>query len=174
MDFQRFLRSDASTYPKIAITRGLLFFFGFMLFYISISKINLAEATSLFFVSPFFMTIFSKLILKNYIGLNRIFSLLVGFSGTLLIIKPEFNNVNIYMLLPILCAFTYALSMTLAKKTSDKDNLFQQNLYFQGNHTVKHQRISIENITKSPLEPPGLSFGTSRELKNREKHKRFF
>jgi len=118
-----------SAYPKIAITRGLLFFFGFMLFYISISKINLAEATSLFFVSPFFMTIFSKLILKNYIGLNRIFSLLVGFSGTLLIIKPEFNNVNIYMLLPILCAFTYALSMTLAKKTSDKDNLFQQTFH---------------------------------------------
>ena len=59
-----------SAYPKIAITRSLLFFFGFILFYISISKINLAEATSLFFVSPFFMTIFSKLILKNYIGLN--------------------------------------------------------------------------------------------------------
>ena len=55
--------SIGSSYPLIALTRGTLFFFGFSLFYISVSQIPLAEATSLFFVSPFFMTIFSKLIL---------------------------------------------------------------------------------------------------------------
>ena len=48
------------SYPLVAITRGTLFFFGFTLFYISISQIPLAEATSLFFVSPLFMTILSK------------------------------------------------------------------------------------------------------------------
>ena len=55
----------SSAYPYVAIFRGVSFFFGFLLFFISLSKIGLAEATSLFFVSPFFITIFSYLILKN-------------------------------------------------------------------------------------------------------------
>ena len=118
-----------SSYPVIAILRGGLFFFGFTLFYIAVSKITLAEATSLFFISPFFMTIFSKIILKNPIGLNRLFAIIVGFLGALLIVKPEFGELNIYMILPIICAFTYSLSMILAKLTSDKDNLFQQTFH---------------------------------------------
>ena len=121
-----------STYPFVAIFRGLSFFFGFTLFFISLSEISLAEATSLFFVSPFFITIFSYFILKIKVGINRIFSICVGFLGTLLIIKPEFNTLNIYMLFPIVAASTYSLSMVLAKKTSDSDNLFQQtfHIYF--------------------------------------------
>ncbi len=119
----------SSAYPYVAIFRGLSFFFGFLLFFISLSKIGLAEATSLFFVSPFFITIFSYFILKNKIGINRVFSIIVGFSGTLLIIKPDFTNINIYMIFPIITACTYALSMTLAKKTSEKDSLFQQTFH---------------------------------------------
>ena len=118
-----------TAHPYIAIFRGSTFFFGFTLFFISLSQITLAEATSLFFVSPFFITIYSYFILNIKIGLNRIFSIFVGFSGTLLIIKPEFNDINVYMLFPIIAAATYALSMTLAKKTSDKDSLFQQTFH---------------------------------------------
>ena len=118
-----------SAHPFIAIFRGFFFFLGFLLFFISISKISLAEATSLFFVSPFFITIFSYFILKNKIGINRIFSICVGFSGTLLIIKPDFSNINIYMIFPIFTACTYALSMTLAKKTAGDDSLFQQTFH---------------------------------------------
>ena len=118
-----------SAHPYVAIFRGLSFFFGFLLFFISLSKIGLAEATSLFFVSPFFITIFSYFILKNEIGINRIFSIVVGFSGTLLIIKPDFTNINIFMIFPIITACTYALSMTLAKKTSKDDSLFQQTFH---------------------------------------------
>ena len=119
----------SSSYPLIALTRGALFFFGFTLFYISVSQIPLAEATSLFFVSPLFMTIFSKLILKSSIGLHRTFAMLVGFFGTLLIIKPGYHTFNFFMVLPIISAFTYSFSMVLAKKTSDKDSLFQQTFH---------------------------------------------
>lgn len=116
----------SSSFPKIAIARGFLFFIGFLCFYISLSKITLAEAVSLFFISPLFMTIFSKIILKNKVGIHRLIAIIIGFLGTLLIIKPQFINFNWFMLLPIYCAFTYSLSMILAKKTSQKDDLFQQ------------------------------------------------
>jgi len=119
----------SSSYPLVAITRGTLFFFGFTLFYISISQIPLAEATSLFFVSPLFMTILSKFILKSSIGLHRTFAMLLGFFGTLFIIKPGYDTFNFFMVLPIITALTYSFSMVLAKKTSDKDSHFQQTFH---------------------------------------------
>ena len=119
----------SSSYPLVAITRGTLFFFGFTLFYISISQIPLAEATSLFFVSPLFMTILSKFILKSSIGLHRTFAMLLGFLGTLFIIKPGYDTFNFFMVLPIITALTYSFSMVLAKKTSDKDSHFQQTFH---------------------------------------------
>ena len=68
-------------------------------------------------------------VFKNPIGLNRVFAIAVGFLGTLLIVKPEFDTLNIYMILPMICAFTYSISMILAKLTSDKDSLFQQTFH---------------------------------------------
>ena len=132
-----------TAHPYIAIFRASTFFFGFTLFFISLSQITLAEATSLYFVSPFFITIYSYFILNIKIGLNRIFSIFVGFSGTLLIIKPEFNEINIYMLFPIIAAATYALSMTLAKKTSVNDNLFQQTSHIYIGAFIGGSAISI-------------------------------
>ena len=132
-----------TAHPYIAIFRASTFFFGFTLFFISLSQITLAEATSLYFVCPFFITIYSYFILNIKIGLNRIFSIFVGFSGTLLIIKPEFNDINIYMLFPIIAAATYALSMTLAKKTSENDNLFQQTSHIYIGAFIGGSAISI-------------------------------
>ena len=88
----------------------------------------LLKQQSLYFVSPFFITIFSHFILKNEIGIKRIFSIIVGFSGTLLIIKPDFTNINIYDI-SYYHGVYLCLSMTLAKKTSDKDSLFQQTFH---------------------------------------------
>ena len=53
-----------TAHPYIAIFRASTFFFGFTLFFISLSQITLAEATSLYFVSPFFITIYSYFILN--------------------------------------------------------------------------------------------------------------
>ena len=71
-----------SFYPKTAIFRGVTFFIGFTLFYVSISKISLAEANSLFFSNPIFVTIFSVFFLKISIGIHRFFAVCVGFLGS--------------------------------------------------------------------------------------------
>ena len=98
--------------------------------------------------------IFSVLILKNSIGLHRLGAIILGLLGTLLIIKPSFNNFNWYMLLPLITALTYSTSMTLSKLTSDKDNSFQQSfhIYIGGfvfgtiiSILISSNFISIEN-----------------------------
>ena len=113
-------------YPFITILRVSGFFLGFSLYYFSLSKISLPEAVTLFFASPFFVTIFSKLIIGETIGIYRLTAILIGFFGVYLVLDPNFNNFNIYSLFPIFCAFFYALTVVIQKKTSDKDSLFTQ------------------------------------------------
>ena len=125
-----------SAYPKIAFLRAIIFFFGFLAFYIALASIPIAEAASIFFVSPFIITILSRIILKNQIGWHRVSAIIVGFSGTILIIKPSFETINWVMLLPLFSAMTYSLSMILAKLTRDKDSAFQQTLHLYLGSTV--------------------------------------
>ena len=40
--------------------------------------------------------------------------------------NPDFNNFNIYSLLPIFCGICYSFTIIIQKKTSDKDNVFSQ------------------------------------------------
>ena len=116
-------------YPFITILRVSIFFLGFSLYYFSLSKISLPEAVTLFFVSPFFVTISSKFIIGENIGKYRWSAILIGFTGVYLVLDPNFDNFNIYSLFPIFCAFFYAVTVVIQKKTSDKDSLFTQILH---------------------------------------------
>jgi len=117
-------------YPLLTFCRVILFFFGFSSFYISLTIMPLATATALFFVSPFLITIFAKFILKDQIGSRRWIAVIVGFIGVYIILNPNFNDFDYFSLSPILCAFCYALSMIIIKKTSKKDNVYQQMFQF--------------------------------------------
>ena len=108
-------------YPFITILRVTGFFLGFSLYYFSLSKISLPQAVTLFFVSPFFVTISSKFIIGEEIGVYRWSAIIIGFLGVYLVLDPDFSNFNIYSLFPIFCAFFYALTVVIQKKTSDHD-----------------------------------------------------
>jgi len=90
----------------------------------------LATATALFFASPFLMTIFAIFILKEEVGLRRWLAVIIGFIGVYVILNPDFNNFNYLSLTPVFCAFCYALSMIILKKTSDKDSVYSQMFHF--------------------------------------------
>tara|TARA_B110000263_G_C15252215_1_gene484679 strand:+ start:358 stop:1308 length:951 start_codon:yes stop_codon:yes gene_type:complete len=113
-------------YPKLTVLRTVLFFLGFSLYYYSLTKLSLALAITLFFVSPFFVTIFSMMIIKESVGIRRWFAIVIGFIGVFLVMDPKFDNFNIYLLFPVICAMCYAFTVVIQKKTSDKDSLFSQ------------------------------------------------
>ncbi len=117
-------------YPILTFCRIILFFFGFSSFYVSLTIMPLATATALFFVSPFLITIFAKFFLKEQVGPRRWIAVITGFFGVYIILNPNFNNFNYLNLTPILCAFCYALSMIIIKKTSEKDDVYQQMFQF--------------------------------------------
>ena len=116
-------------YPLLTLLRVILFFIGFSSFYISLSFMTLAMANALFFSSPFFMSIFAKIFLKEDIGVRRWSAIVVGFLGVVVVLNPDFSNFNYFNLLPVLCAFCYAASMTITKITSDKDGVYTQMIH---------------------------------------------
>ena len=90
----------------------------------------LATANALFFCSPFIITILARFILKEEVGIQRWSAVIVGFIGVYVILNPDFNNFDYLSLLPVLCAFCYAGSMIIIRKTSDKDNVYSQVIQF--------------------------------------------
>ncbi len=117
-------------YPRLTFCRVILFFFGFSSFYISLTVMPLATATALFFVTPFLITIFASIFLKEEIGTRRWSAVIIGFIGVYIILNPDFSNFDYLSLTPILCAFCYSLSMIIIKKTSDKDSVYTQTFTF--------------------------------------------
>ena len=117
-------------YPLLTLIRVILFFFGFSSFYISLTIMPLATATALFFASPFLMTIFAIFFLKEEVGIRRWSAVIIGFIGVYIILNPDFNDFDYLSLTPVVCAFCYALSMIIIKKTSDKDDVYSQMFHF--------------------------------------------
>ncbi len=119
-------------YPFLTILRVVCFFFGFSFFYISLTYMSLAMANALFFSSPFFVSILATIFLKEKVGIRRWIAIFTGFFGVFIVLNPDFKNFDYMKLAPVACALCYAISMTITKITSDKDDVYTQmiHLYF--------------------------------------------
>jgi drug/metabolite transporter (DMT)-like permease len=117
-------------YPILTIVRVILHFFAFSFFFISLTYMQLATANALFFSCPFFVSIFAKFFLKEFIGIRRWSAIAFGFTGVLIVLNPNFSEFEYRNLLPVLSALLYAASMTITKYTSDKDDINTQLYYF--------------------------------------------
>ena len=117
-------------YPYLTFIRVLFHFTAFSTFFVSITYMPLATANALFFSCPFFVSIFAKFFLKEFIGIRRWSAIAFGFAGVLIVLNPNFSNFEYKNLLPVFSAFFYAASMTITKYTSDKDDVNTQLFYF--------------------------------------------
>ena len=117
-------------YPVLSLIRVILHFSAFSMFFISLTYLSLAVATALYFSTPFFMSIFARTLLNETIGYRRWVAIFFGFTGVYIILNPDLSDFDFKNLLPIFCALLYALSMTITKITSDKDDTYTQLYYF--------------------------------------------
>jgi len=102
-------------HPGYHVLRGLLMFIAFMAFYIALAEISLTTATALFFTAPFFITLLSIPMLGERVGIRRFISILAGFIGVLIVLRPDTEQFNLIALLPIMAAFFYALCQVLVR-----------------------------------------------------------
>lgn len=95
---------------KLLLLRSFSGLLGVFLFFYAIDNLYLSDSAILNKISPFFVVLFSAILLKNR-SKNYVYILMVlAFAGALLIIKPSFD----YTFLPALSGFLSALFAGLA------------------------------------------------------------
>jgi len=108
------LRTGPNLWSHIA--RGVLMATVTVVFFAALSVMPLADAISIFFVSPLMFTLLSAVFLGEPVGWRRISAVLVGLAGSMLIVRPSYAAFGATALLPILAAFGFALYMLLTRK----------------------------------------------------------
>ncbi len=104
------------------LLRGVLLAAASGVFLIAIKYVPLADALAIFFVEPFILTAMSAVFLREQVGWRRWLAIIVGFSGALLVIRPNFLEFGAVSLLPLLTATTFASYLLLNKVLSARDN----------------------------------------------------
>jgi len=103
-------KNKASLFGKkenkfLLVSRALFGVSGVILYFYAIDNMLLADASMLNKLSPFFVTLFAYLFLKEKISFIQIPGLILVFIGALLIIKPQFN----ITIVPSIAGFVSAL-----------------------------------------------------------------
>ena len=73
--------------------------------------ITLAQATAPSFAVPLFVTLFAVLLLGEIIKIRRITALLIGFFGTLVIIRPGLIDFGLGPILTLAQAIIWSLAL---------------------------------------------------------------
>jgi drug/metabolite transporter (DMT)-like permease len=91
-------------------------------FFYAVSITPLAQVTALGFAAPIFATILAALVLGEVVRLRRWTAVLVGFIGTLIILRPGFAEVGTGQLLVLLSTVFWAFALMIIKKLGRYDS----------------------------------------------------
>ncbi|MGB1753473.1 MAG: DMT family transporter, partial [Paracoccaceae bacterium] len=125
----RMFQVAKSRYPKLQLLRSVVLMTATCLFFLSISKIGLAEATAIMDVNPVLITLGAFLFLGEKIGPRRIIGILVSLVGALIIIRPGTEVFTIYAVLPLVAAVCYSTYNLTTRYVGDRESPWTSLLY---------------------------------------------
>ena len=108
--------------PKLQLVRGLLLFCANILFFYSISIISLAKALTLAFIAPLIVTALSPILLGENVGFRRWAAVIVGFIGSLIVIRPGFVEINLASIAALGTGVMYGFYLIVTRKLHNSDN----------------------------------------------------
>ena len=90
-------------------------------FYVA-TEIPLPEAVSITFIVPILTTAAAVVILKEKVGYRLWVSLILGFIGVLIIVRPGFETINFAHFICLISTISWAVSNILTKQLSETDS----------------------------------------------------
>jgi len=93
-----------------------------LMFFMGLSMTPIAQVQALGFTAPLFASLFTVLILGERASLARWLALVVGFAGTIVIVRPGVDTVDTGSLLTLASAATWALALVIIKQLSRSDS----------------------------------------------------
>ncbi|MEE4188110.1 MAG: DMT family transporter [Roseobacter sp.] len=107
--------------PKLQVGRGALAACSATLFIFGVAFVPLADAVAITFVAPFMVTVMGALILREPVGARRWSAVVIGFLGTLIVIRPGLGVIHPAALLLIVAATAFALRQVLSRILAGED-----------------------------------------------------
>lgn len=108
--------------PGLQLARAATSFTSYVVYYMALAAIGLAQTSAITFSTPIFVTIFAPLFLHERIGWPRWLAVSIGLAGVLTIVRPGSEVFEPAVILALLAAISYAASIILTRKLGTRSN----------------------------------------------------
>jgi len=99
----------------IQIFRGCCYTSASIFYFFGLKNLEMNLAAALSFISPFMVSVFGFLLLKEKVSLKRWLVIILGFTGVLIITRPGFIEFNFSFLFVLLAAIFWSLFQILSR-----------------------------------------------------------
>ena len=123
--FIKFCHKDVPIKLRLEIwpfLRTFMLSFMWVTYYTALPHVDLSIAAGGYYTLPIFITLFAALFIGDDVGVVGWTAVILGFCGVLLILGPQAEDLNVYVLLPIVSAILFALAMIITRTKCRKDN----------------------------------------------------
>ena len=118
-----------TAHPKLQLIRGLVAALSAAAFIFAIRHVPLADAVAVSFVAPFLVTLMAALILREPVGWRRWVAVVLGFIGSMIILRPGMGVVHPAAVLVVVAAFFFACRQVISRAIAARDGTSTTILY---------------------------------------------
>ncbi|WP_242456561.1 DMT family transporter [Vibrio mediterranei] len=111
------------THLKLHTFRILGAFAALSIGFVVVSTIPLANATALGFTQVLFVALLARLFLRESLSMSRILTLILGFSGVMLIVQPSFDDTSLgYIVLGLVASMGAAIAAICVRRIAQLES----------------------------------------------------
>ncbi|EDL55608.1 integral membrane protein [Vibrio mediterranei AK1] len=111
------------THLKLHTFRILGAFTALSIGFVVVSTIPLANATALGFTQVLFVALLARLFLRETLSMSRILTLILGFSGVMLIVQPSFDDTSLgYIVLGLVASMGAAIAAICVRRIAQLES----------------------------------------------------
>jgi len=101
--------------PAWTLLRSLVLVFMWVFYFAALPRVELASAAAAYYTLPIFITLLAAMLLGERISARGWLAVAAGFAGTLLVLQPQADDFNAWVLLPLVSALLYSVAMILTR-----------------------------------------------------------
>ncbi len=108
---------------KLHFIRNIFHFAGQNLWFFAVIYIPLSQLFAFEFSVPIWVAVLAPIFLKEKLTFVRVFAILVGFVGILIVARPNFSSLDPAIISAALCAIGFAVTSIATKKLTSTESI---------------------------------------------------
>lgn len=108
--------------PKLQLLRGVIGLGAMLGWFYGLSVVPIAEATAISFSSAIFASLGALVFLGETLRLRRWTAIVIGFIGTLIVLRPGFGTLSLGALLVVFSSVCWGCSVVIVKRLAATDS----------------------------------------------------